>query len=142
MFVTHYNKVFWALFLAAVAVLLGGLFGNLPLFDVLLALILIVIALHKVEEDVLHSKIDYEKTYTDANIRRMNHLLGNHHIFTRNLKDVHEYRLHNLDTRRAELDFRLEQNYRELVRKIIEVENKLNDLSKKVRSSSPRRKKA
>ena len=130
LFITHYNKVFWGFFLAAVAIMLAAVLGSLPVLDVLLALILIVIALHKVEEDTLHNDLNNEKADININMRRMNHLLGNHYLFTRNLRDTHEFRLHNLDIRRVELDAKIEQKYREIVRKIIEVENELNKMYK------------
>ncbi len=135
LFTTHYNKVFWGLFLVALVIMATSLTGSLPLFDVLLALILIVIALHKVEEDILHTKLNNERADSNINMRRLNHLLGNHYNFTRSLRDIHEFRLHNLDIRRAELDAKIEQKYRELVRKVIEVENELNKISRAVRGS-------
>ncbi len=135
LFITHYNKVFWGLFLVAVVIMMTSIFGSLPLLDVLLALVLIVIALHKVEEDILHGRLKTEKTDMNVNLRRMNHLLGNHYHFTRSLRDVHEFRLHNMDIRRAELDARVEQKYREIVRKIINIENELNRISRAVKGS-------
>jgi len=139
-FITHYNKVFWGLFLAAVAVMFTAVLGSLPILDILLALILIVIALHKVEEDMLHHRLGHDKVDNEINMRRVNHLLGNHFLFTRNLRDSHEFRLHNLDTKRVELDGKIEQKYREIVRKVLEVENELNRISKTVKNlKTPKR---
>ena len=45
------------------------------------------------------------------------------------MKQRHEYRLYHLDKKRAEMEQKMESGYRDLAKKLFDIENKLNELA-------------
>jgi hypothetical protein len=69
-------------------------------------------------------------------VKKMKSWLSSQHELTKALKDVHDRRFHHVDRKGTELDETLEKRYRELIGKIIEVENRLNLVSRAVITSA------
>jgi hypothetical protein len=129
---THRNKIFWLLFVILGATLISGMITSVFYIDVLLGLLLVIIGLYKFGEEFITDNIRKDQQRFSEDIENVMEWLTHSYEFTKRLKDTHESRIHHLDSKRAEMNNRIDKNYREMVRKIIEVENKLNKTSKEV----------
>lgn len=129
MYLSHFNKMFWLFFALAgtvfiVSVLLG--FVSLLYLDILLGIVLIFTGIHRLGEEFYNRKL---KNTQDDSIRAINEILQwaeKSYDYTRSFKDLHERRIYRLDQKRAKHEKTVEVQFRDAVRKIIEMENKLN----------------
>jgi len=128
----HRNKVFWLLFIILGAVLVSGIMTSVFYIDILMGLFLVIIGIYKLGEEFITDNIKREQERVSEDIDNVMEWLSHSYEFTKRMKDTHENRLHHLDNKRADMDRRIEKNYREIVRKIIEVENRLNKTSKEL----------
>ncbi len=131
-FGTHRNKVFWLVFIILGAVLVSGIVTSIFYIDVLMGLFLVIIGLYKIGEEFITDNIKREQERVSEDVDNVMEWLSHSYEFTKRLKDTHENRLHHLDSKRANMDKKIEKNYRDIVRKIIEVENRLNKTSKEL----------
>jgi len=128
-YLTHYNKLFWLLFAAAGALfILTGFLGLTSLFyiDLILGVVIVVAGIHRLGEEFSHRGM--RRAHDDA-VRAINELLQwaeKSYDYTRAFKDRHEKRLFHLDQKRNDLENKVEDQFRSAVKKIIEMENKLN----------------
>jgi hypothetical protein len=129
-FGTHRNKVFWLVFIILGAVLVSGIVTSVFYIDVLMGLFLVIIGLYKIGEEFITDNLKGEQQRVSEDMDNVMEWLTHSYEFTKRMKDTHENRLHHLDHKRADMDKKIEKNYREIVRKIIEVENRLNKTSK------------
>jgi len=128
----YWDMIFWTFFtLMGITVAFGGLTGLLPLeFIVLLGAFIVIIGAGKLAEEITKRKI---MGYQDDLYRKMHqisqHLEKTFDIASMN-KDKTEFRIHKLDQKRGEIEKQMNKNYRELAKKIIELENRMNKLTK------------
>jgi len=128
----HRNKMFWLLFIIIGAVLISEIVMNIFFIDILLGLFLVIIGLYKLGEEYITGNLKNEQDRVSEDMNNVMEWLSHSYEFTKKLRDRHENRLHHLDGKRADMDKKIEKNYRELVRKIIGVENKLNKTSREL----------
>ena len=128
-YLTHYNRIFWLLFAIAGAMFIfTGIMGLTSLFylDVILGVVIVVAGIHRLGEEFSHRNM--RRSHDDA-VRAINELLQwaeKSYDYTRAFKDRHEKRLFRLDQKRAEIEDKVEDQFRSAVKKVIELENKLN----------------
>ncbi|MEM5871598.1 MAG: hypothetical protein QW051_01860 [Candidatus Aenigmatarchaeota archaeon] len=130
----HWDKIFWVFFaLMCITVSIGTLSGFISLeFFAILGILLIIIGAGKLAEEISKHKL---LVYQDDIYRKL-HQLSQHLEKTFNIasmnKDKTEFRIQKLDQKRSELEKEMKKNYRDLARKIIELENKVNKLAKAI----------
>lgn len=129
---SHRNKIFWALFIILGSFMISGIMINVFYVDILLGLFLVIIGLYKLGDEFITDKLGHEQKRIMDDMDSVLEWLNHSYDFTKSLQSRHENRIHKLDNKRADMDKRIESNYRDLVRKIIEVENKLNKTSREV----------
>ena len=128
-YLCHYSKLFWPLFALAGAMFIATVslgLVNLFYLDVILGVALVVVGVHMLGEEFSHRSI--RKSHDDS-VRAINELLQwaeKSYDYTRAFKDRHERRIYRLDHKRAEHEKRVEGQFRSAVKKVIELENKLN----------------
>jgi len=132
----HRGKIFWLFFIIIGIFVIGGIFINLFFIDILLGLILIVIGVQRLDEEYHKKSLESERRKTKETMDYMAQWLDASHDYIKLVKNRHEHRIFNLDKKRADLDSkidiqdnRIEMNHRDIVRKIIEIENRLNELT-------------
>lgn len=126
LYLKHYNKIFWIIFALAGAMFITAIFLGYFFLDLVLGLVLVVAGVHRIGEEFFNRSM---RKSQDESVRTINELLQwaqKSYDYTRDFKDRHEKRLHRLDTKRANLENKTEEQFRDAVKKIIEVENKLN----------------
>jgi O-6-methylguanine DNA methyltransferase len=128
----HWDKIFWVVFVVMGLAVTAGWAVDLVSFEffVLLGLFIVIIGAGKLAEEISkHNLMNYQ----DDMYRKL-HQISNHLERTFNLAESYktktEFRLHKLEQRRKEMEIKTERNYSNLARKIIEMENRTNRISK------------
>ena len=125
----QWNRIFWAFFVfIGLVVIFGTLFRALYI-EVLLGLVVIIIGIHKLGEEKHSINMEDAQRRVSRNMDYMIHWSNSMHDYVKGMKDRHEYRLHHLDSKRAEMEKKIEDNYKDLVRKLLELENRMNELA-------------
>lgn len=125
----HKSKIFWFFFIVLGIFVIGGEIFNLFFIDILLGLVMIVIGVQRLEEEHHKRTLESEQKKINETIKYMAQWLDASHDYISEVKNRHESRLFNLDKKKADLDSKVEMNYRDMVRKIIDIENRLNEIS-------------
>jgi Fic family protein len=68
-------------------------------------------------------------------VQQLSEWLEKSHLFAKSVKERQDLRLHHLDTKRAQVEQKLERTGRELTKNMVEIENKLNSLRKELAES-------
>lgn len=128
-YVRHHNRLFWLFFVIAGALFVSSVFlgvlGELYI-EIVLGFLLVVVGIHRTGEEFLNRRM---RESQDASVRTINELLQwaeKSYDYTRAFKERHEKRLFHLDERRADLENKLDDQFRLAVRKIIDLENRMN----------------
>lgn len=128
-----WNKLFWTLFIVIGAILIiGSIIGIFTLVEVLIAFIVIAIGAEKLGEEISDKRLQEEQGRINRDLMFVSRWLENNNVFTRQMKDRHEMRFFNMDQKRAETEKSQESSYRDMARKLIDLENRVNQLSKAV----------
>lgn len=130
-----FNRLFWVFFIVMGALIVLGVSSRAQFLDVLLGIMLIALGANKLEIEMRHNRLEAEKRDTDSRIRTIDSMIADTHSLASGTRGTHELRLHKLDGKRAEQERKIEQNYRDLVRKIFELENKMNVIAKAIRDA-------
>ncbi len=137
----HWDKIFWIVFVVMGLVVVAGYAIDLISFEffIVLGLFIVIIGAGKLAEEISKHKL---MNYQDDLYKKI-HQISNHLERTFNLansyKNKTEFRLYKLDQRRKEVEIKIEKSYRDLARKIIELENKTRRISKFLIESEKRR---
>jgi methylated-DNA-protein-cysteine methyltransferase-like protein len=130
--VEHWDKIFWLMFLIIGASLITGTMAGLLPFEylVIMGLFIVIIGAGKLGDEVgKHKLLNYQD-----DVYKKVYQLSQQLEHTFNLTSMHvnktEFRLQKLDQRRKEAETRAEKNYRDLARKLIEMENRMNKVSR------------
>lgn len=132
----HQEKLFWTLFVIIGALLITGILAGVALLEIPTGLMLIILGVNRLAEelDIRKSRRNHDNLH--ANIQNIRHLVHTTHATVKNLKTRHEARFQNINQRRILTDRKVEQNYRDLVRKILEIENDLTDMKRALNRAS------
>ncbi len=142
-YMNHYNKLFWLFFAVA-----GGIFIlsttigwiTLAYLDLALGLIIIAAGVHRIGDEFFKRRIINAQMEQVRSINELLQWAEKSYDYTRAFKDRHEKRLHRLDVKRALHEDKTEEQFRDAVKKIIQMENRLNKALKPVlpvRSGTP-----
>lgn len=123
------NKVFWVLFIVIGAFIIVGALGII-FVDILIGLAVIVIGIHKLEEEFKSKRIFREQEKTNNDIHSISRWMESSDVLTQSMKTRNENRFFHIDNKRAALERELEEKYRDLARKTLELDNKFNEISR------------
>jgi Sec-independent protein translocase protein TatA len=131
----HWDKIFWILFAVMSLSLLTGIATATISFEffIVFLLIIVIIGAGKLSEELTNMRV---VGYQDDIYKKLNSIsqqLEQTFDLASKHKRSTEYRVQKLDKRRIDVDIKLEKKYRELVSKIIEIENKVNKLSNELK---------
>ena len=125
----HQNKIFWLIFIIAAVLLLASLFSG-GLLEIALGFVLIAVGLHKLDLEFSHNDHKNGIKKVNSYLQNVGQWLDSKHSSGEEWNRKYDLRLHNLDKKRANFERKAEKQYRDLVRKLIETETKLNRLAK------------
>lgn len=129
---THWNKAFWLLFVVIGAIVVAGLIVRVLYLDILLGFLVISIGLLKLGEELSSKEIKDKHNDINDNIRYLSHQVDAGNQFARRVKERHEHRFLKLDNRRTDIENIIDEKYDSLAKKLIQLENKSNDISKAI----------
>ncbi len=125
-----HDKVFWMLFvLLEFAIVLGSAWSFTPI-GAIVGFVLLGVAFARFGDYLLHKERTAQMNRHNNAIERMKSWLNNQYELTQGIKDLHDYRFHKMERKKIEIDEKVERKYRELAGKIIDVENRLNLVSR------------
>jgi hypothetical protein len=130
----HWDKIFWTFFvLLGLSVIIGGIVSLIPFeFVVLLGVFIIIIGAGKLAEEISKRKLfNYQDDIYKKMYQLSQHLDKTFSIASMN-REKNEFRIQKLDQKRSEFEKLMNKRYRDIARKIIELENKVNKLAKTV----------
>ena len=128
-FAGHQNKLFWGVFTVALLFLLASLFSR-GLIEIALGLVLVAVGLHRLDLELKHRNQEDSRKKFENYLQNVGNWLNSNHSTNNDWASKYDLRLHNLDKKRASFEKKVEKEYRDLVRKFIETESKLNRLAK------------
>lgn len=125
----HWNRIFWAFFIFIGLVIIFGTLFQAMYVEVLLGLVVIILGIQKLGDEKVIMRLEDNQAKVNRSMDYMIHWSNTMHDYVKNMKGKHDFRLHNMDSKRAELEKKTEDNYRDLVRKIVDIENHMNELA-------------
>jgi len=134
----HWNNAFWVLFIIMGALVIAGFAIRVLYLDLVLGFFVIAIGVFKLGEELTSKEISEKHEDIKDNIRYLSHQMDAGNLFTRKIKEKHEHRFLRLDSRRNEIESTVEEKYDSLAKKLIQLENKLNDVTKAIVEVSKR----
>jgi predicted HTH transcriptional regulator len=123
---------FWLFYMAAGAILISGLITQRIFADLLLSAVVIAIGFHGLLEEFTHRENRKVLSRMEGSLQQLTEWIEKSHLFAKSTKEKHELRLYHLDARRAQAEQRLEKRSRELSRKIVDLENRVNSIRKTI----------
>jgi hypothetical protein len=139
-YLRHYNKIFWILFvIAGITYITAQVFALIDItnLDLVLGLILIVVGLHRIGTEYTQRTIKRIQDDTNRSVNELLQWAEKSYDYTRGFKDRHELRIHRLDVKRAELEEKVEEQFRDAVKKVLEIENRVNKVLKPLEKGRP-----
>ena len=130
----HWDKIFWIFFaLMGLAIVAAQSAGVVSVdFFIVMGVFLVVVGSGKLAEEISKRRLI---SYQNDTYRKLHQLSQNlertFNIASMN-KDKTEFRIEKLHQSRKETEKKMGKNYRDLARKIIELENRMNKLAKAV----------
>jgi hypothetical protein len=125
-----HDKTFWMLFvLLELTLIIGNVWYFTPT-GVILGFVVLAIAFARFGDYMLHKHREKQMAGHGRTIERMKSWLNNQYELTRGIKDLHDYRFHMLEKKKIDMDDKIEKRYRELAGKILDLENRLNLVSR------------
>ncbi len=134
----HSGKAFWSLFIVtSFCLVMTAISFNIFPFDILLGLIMIVLGFGKLSEEYFGKKLMRYQDDIYQKIHQLTHQLEQNFRMTSKGFLKHDQRFFRLSSIKKEINQDMEKKYRDLVRKIIEVENNMNKLGKIMSGQRP-----
>ena len=130
----HQEKIFWGTFILIGIFTVAGAFSAVSFVEIPIGLVLIILGLNRLLDEVNTKKSRKDRDYLNANFRNIRQLGESAQKSVAKLKKRHDLRFHNMNQRRILMEKRIEQNYRDLAGKIMEIENELSDIKRAIKA--------
>jgi len=135
----NWDHVFWIMFIITSIIAALTFFLGIVSSDILLGLIIIVIGIERIGVEIAHKKMLEKQSELSENLFYVSKGLEENFNVASDTKQKTNFRIHQLDKKRIEMERDLNLKYRDAVRKIIELENKINNLSKSLEKMKAKR---
>jgi len=126
----YWNGAFWLLFVIMGALIATSSFLRVLFLDIILGFLVVAVGIMKLSEEFASRSVDNRHKNIHESINFLSHRLDNGDAFNTRIKERHENRFMHLDRKRVGIERTMEDNYDSLAKKIIQQENKLNDVTK------------
>ena len=125
----QWNRIFWGFFIFIGFVIMVGTFLRVAYLEILFGLIVIILGIQKLGEEIRSRETGESQRKMNRNMDYLTHWTNATYDYIKNMKQRHEYRLYHLDKKRAEMEQKLEDGYRDFARKLFDIENRMNELA-------------
>ena len=126
------NNIFWIVFAIAGIISVVMALTDMFFLGIVLALMIILSGIAKLEQDAHKSDFIKSMNNVERDVRSLKENVEKGHYFASTINEKTEKRLQRLDAKRVDADRKAEKRFRDLVRKIIEIENTLNKMKKDI----------
>lgn len=146
-YLANESWVFWVVFI------LMGFFVALQSLEVALGLLVVAVGVHKVGSELRLRRMRRERSSLEETLNNVRELLERDYEYVRELQKQNDSRFFHLNKNRGgvdkviekrqkilsrEIDKKLDETQRILIKKIIDLDNKLNDVSRAFLTKPPR----
>ncbi|MBI4020976.1 MAG: hypothetical protein HY369_01925 [Candidatus Aenigmarchaeota archaeon] len=126
------SPLFWIIFI------LAGVFFFLRSVEIVAGLLVVLLGVHRLGTEVRLREQRKERTQLQATLEDIRQWMERDYAFLQELRDRYDNRFFNLSKQKLETQRQIDKSYRDLVRKIMDVENKLNQISRAFLTPRPR----
>lgn len=124
------NGAFWVMFLISAAVSVWIALSDYFLLGLIFCFFVILAGLAKLEQDVINDELGETLDKMDEDIFGMKQNVEKSYTFAAESHDKSEKRFKKLDSKRSDSEKKTEKMHRDIIKKIIELENTLNKMKK------------
>lgn len=119
------NGIFWILFAVLGILLLIGISPQL-----IVGVMIISLGIYKLDFDIQQKKRKEERESLQVTLGELKEWMQKEYEYIRAVEAKYDQRFFHSGTEKAKTGKRMEKEYRELVRKLLQLENKMNDISR------------
>jgi len=124
------DKIFWAIFIIVGIAIALSTSISIPILDVLLGLAVVLIGVQKLVEDYRNKEVSEEQKRMKESLDSISKWVRESNDFAGTIKTATESQFSDFSKAHDVISQKIEMNYRELARKILEIENRLNEISR------------
>lgn len=129
---THWNNAFWAMFVVMGALIIVSTLFNILFLDLLLVFIVVAIGIFKLSDEFSNNSIIHKNKNYNESIKYLTNAIDSSNKLNSRINERHESRFIHVDSKRSEIEKKIEDNYDSLAKKIMKVENRMTDVTKAV----------
>ncbi|MFH1364164.1 MAG: hypothetical protein ABIH52_00750 [Candidatus Aenigmatarchaeota archaeon] len=126
----HLDITFWALFIVIGAAVITSSLINTIIVDILLGLVIIILGVHKLSQEFTAKKITESQEQSQKKINHILEWLDKNYKYTKNMSERNDIRFDKIHQKNKETGDSVETKYRELAKRMFELENILKELSR------------
>ncbi len=127
---THWNRVFWAVFIVLGAIIIAGSIVHILFLDVIFGLLVIGVGAAKLGEEITDRRLQRSHSVMNQSISYLTRQVDSASSVTEHIKDNSDSRFFRTDRRFHDMEDKMESDYNSLAKKIISLENRTNEHSK------------
>jgi hypothetical protein len=127
---TNWNRVFWAAFVILGAAVIVGYAARVLYLDVLFGLLVVGIGAAKLAEEIAHRRMHLRERMMHDSIKYLTRQVDSAASTAEHLRGSADSRFFRIDSRLRELGDNLDDKYEDSVKKVVQMENRLNDHTK------------
>ncbi len=127
---TEWNKAFWAIFIILGAIIIAGSMVHILYLDLLFGLLVIGVGAAKLAEEITDRRLQRKHAAMNESINYLTRQVDSTTGTAERLKDMSESRFFKIDRRLNDIGGKMEDKYEGAVKKVISLENRLNEHSK------------
>lgn len=130
LYLSHWDKIFWIFFLILGILFTVASFIRFIYLDIFLGVLIMAMGLEKLSEELIRKRhSEHEKRYAEQ-LREMKEQIDQSIRKAQSIYEKSDLRFHNAESKRSEIEQKIEDNYDSLAKKIIQLENKMNEISR------------
>jgi hypothetical protein len=128
--IRRWNCLFWLAFVVLGALIIAGSIVRIIYIDLIFGLMVVAVGAAKLGEELTDRKLRRKQSAMHESIQYLTGKVESASSVAENVRDRSDSRFFRIDQKRQEIEEKMESNYRDLVRKSVGIENRVNDLSK------------
>jgi len=127
---TEWNRVFWLVFIVLGAIVIAGSMVHILYLDLIFGLLVIGVGVAKLAEEITDRRLQKKHAAMNESIGYLTRQVDSTTGTAERLKDTSDSRFFKIHNRLNEIDETMDDKYDDAVRKVITLENRLNEHSK------------
>jgi hypothetical protein len=126
----NWNRVFWVVFVVLGAFIIAGTMVRIIYLDIVMGLLVVGVGAARLAEEITHRKMQHRHRSMHESINYLTSRLDSASGLAERLKENSESRFFKVDNKLRVLSGNMDDKYDAAVKKVIGLENRINDHSK------------